>query len=589
MTRRLPITLWLYLLGDLWKLVLLTTTVLVTVIAFAAAVKPLADGKLGPEDTLKFMLLAMVPMLQYALPFAACFGATLAYHRLATENELTAVYAGGISHRALLVPALASGLLLAGILLALSNSIIPTFLKGMSQLVAQDAAKVIVNTIRRGEALRIGNTFIYADRVEPLGPDKASGSYERLWLGGLLVVRTTEQGTIANQMSAASASVWMQRANVTRGGAEGGAPAGGATMSAKPMTKVIIKPKDAVGLSTAGKGQMDEGVFTYLVPNAFADNVKFLSFSELRALRNEPERIDRIEKAKRALAMSVAEREVVDAIDHSLRNSGMARFKDFYGQSITLRAAGLRSTWRDKRRDASIFQVLPALPEKKVFVETVSTDGKRQRQLAAGAFVRLPTESDPERRGGAATVTIQLNQVAAEAIGPDGEVQAPPDEEVPAARGELEERPLADLTFEGDNAQALMSRGTFDVERMAAQRIKLKPADGAVIRGRLGELSRDVQDLLREVLSKEQERYAMSVACLVMVLVGAVMAMRLREALPLTVYLWAFFPALATVVAIAGGQQLTHGNGLVGLPVLWAGVAALGMFAGVEFARLCKH
>jgi lipopolysaccharide export LptBFGC system permease protein LptF len=105
----------------------------------------------------------------------------------------------------------------------------------------------------------------------------------------------------------------------------------------------------------------------------------------------------------------------------------------------------------------------------------------------------------------------------------------------------------------------------------------------------MNKLSADVRNLFNEVMSKEHERYAMSVACLVMVLVGSVMAMRLRDALPLTVYLWAFFPALATVLAISGGQQLTHGNGLIGLPVLWAGVAALGTLALAEFARLRKH
>ena len=52
------------------------------------------------------MGLAMVPMLQYVLPFAAGFGATLAYHRQTSENELTAAKASGVSHRALLMPAL---------------------------------------------------------------------------------------------------------------------------------------------------------------------------------------------------------------------------------------------------------------------------------------------------------------------------------------------------------------------------------------------------------------------------------------------------------------------------------------------------
>ena len=33
----------------------------------------------------------------------------------------------------------------------------------------------------------------------------------------------------------------------------------------------------------------------------------------------------------------------------------------------------------------------------------------------------------------------------------------------------------------------------------------------------------------------------------------------------------------------------THGKGIIGLPVLWAGVAALGALAVAEFMRLRKH
>ena len=64
---------------------------------------------------------------------------------------------------------------------------------------------------------------------------------------------------------------------------------------------------------------------------------------------------------------------------------------------------------------------------------------------------------------------------------------------------------------------------------------------------------------------------------------------RLRDALPLTVYLWAFFPALGTILAISGGQQLTHDNGPLGLLLLCAGVIALGGFAALEFVRLSRH
>jgi lipopolysaccharide export LptBFGC system permease protein LptF len=625
MHRRPPFILWLYLMKDLWKLVGLTTGVLVTVIAFAAAVKPLADGKLGPEDTLKFMFLAMIPMLQYALPFAACFGATLAYHRLTTDNEMTAVHAAGISHRSMLVPAAFSGLLLAGILLTLSNAIIPQFLRGMSALVAQDAAKWIVNTVQRGEALNVDGTYIYADVVKQLGPDPASGSYDRLWLGGLLVVRVDQKtGAIDSQGLARNAGVWLRRTNVTRPG----------LAADKPMTQVIIRPTDMVASGPGFRAAGDEMVKPLLVPNAFSDNVKFLSFSELHALRNEPERIDRIDKDKRALSMLVDQRRTVDAIDQALRTTGIAKFLDPYRQPVTLRASGVRSTFKEveggkKERDPWVFQILPPAGGRKVIVDITLSDGKRQKHEADTAFLRLPSSHDPDR--GPQTMTVQLLKVAAVQVGPDGEVAAP-DPDAAAARGEADQRPMSDLTYDAEDTTRSLStitlatgesfkgavvteadptvvyrpgtgrvsfpRGeiksvvgdsTAQVMSAARKRALDKPSDEIVVKPALKKLNDDVDNLLNEVLSKEHERYAMSVACLVMVLVGSVMAMRLRGALPLTVYLWAFFPALATVLAISGGQQLTHGNGPIGLLVLWAGVLALGGLAVGEFLRLRKH
>ncbi|MCA9297957.1 MAG: LptF/LptG family permease, partial [Phycisphaerales bacterium] len=138
--------LWRHTLGELLKLILVTTLVLVTVIAFAAAIKPLAEGKLGPVDTLRFMALAVPPMLQYALPFAAGFGATLAFHRIAQENEVIARYAGGISHGSVLAPALACGVLLAGTLALLNEQIIPRFLRQMEVLITEDLTKILVNS-----------------------------------------------------------------------------------------------------------------------------------------------------------------------------------------------------------------------------------------------------------------------------------------------------------------------------------------------------------------------------------------------------------------------------------------------------------
>lgn len=592
MSRRLPWTLWWYIGLELTKLVLLTTVVLVTVIAFAAAVKPLADGKLGPNDALKFMVLAMVPMLQYALPFAACFGATLAYHRFASDNEMNAAFAGGVSHRSILAPAIISGVVLAGALLGLSNEVIPRFLKGMSQLVTQDAAKWIVGSIQRGEALQMQGTLIYADMVarQPPKEDDQSTTYERLYLEGVLVVRLDDKGRVDSMGSAKQAAVWLRRVNVNnwsptgvpRQRLEGG----------QAVTEVIIKPTDVVAMGPTMRGISTDTVMTFQVPNAFSDNVKFRNFFELQQLRREPERIDQIDKSKRSLALVLAEREMIEAVGQALKTNGVAEFKDPFGQPVFVRGSGVRNTrGKDGTRNPYVMRILPLKGSNQVVVEKQTIDergrpGAMQRLTSNAAFLRLPTTVNPDR--GVATANIQLMRVLTEQVGGEGDV-ATPEDDIPAARGEVAERPLTDLSFVGAHALELAGKGAYEVRDAAVKRMKEFPSEKAVIEGPLGDMNGRVLDMLREVLSKEHERYAMSLACLVMVVIGSVMAMRLRDALPLTVYLWAFFPALACVLAISGGQQLTHGQGTIGLVVLYAGVAGLGLFAAWEFVRVCRH
>jgi hypothetical protein len=81
----------------------------------------------------------------------------------------------------------------------------------------------------------------------------------------------------------------------------------------------------------------------------------------------------------------------------------------------------------------------------------------------------------------------------------------------------------------------------------------------------------------------------MALSCAVMILTGAVTALLFSRKLPLTVYLWTFLPALATIVTISGGQQLVHQIGPAGLTLMWSGVAALGLYTFIVFLKLARH
>jgi len=96
-------------------------------------------------------------------------------------------------------------------------------------------------------------------------------------------------------------------------------------------------------------------------------------------------------------------------------------------------------------------------------------------------------------------------------------------------------------------------------------------------------------EIQREIVSKTHQRFAMSAACLVMVLIGATMAIKLRAALPLTVYLWAFLPALGAVLAISMGEQFAHQMGWPGLVLMWGAIVALAVYAGAIFRQVAKR
>jgi hypothetical protein len=55
-------------------------------------------------------------------------------------------------------------------------------------------------------------------------------------------------------------------------------------------------------------------------------------------------------------------------------------------------------------------------------------------------------------------------------------------------------------------------------------------------------------------------------------LLGAVLAVAMRQAMPLTVYILAFIPAVANIFMVSGGQLMMSGGSIVtGSMVMWGG------------------
>ena len=156
-------------MADLVRIKLLTATVLVSVIAFGAAIRPIMQNLLGAEDLLQFVTLASVPMLQFALPFAGAFAGFVA---LATPRP------------------------------------------SMQRLITRDVTRLFVGAVERGEALVIDKTQLYADEVAVIpGSADGIGPTSRLALVGVAAIELGPDGRPVTEFTAELATVDVYREN----------------------------------------------------------------------------------------------------------------------------------------------------------------------------------------------------------------------------------------------------------------------------------------------------------------------------------------------------------------------------------------
>ena len=205
-----------HILADLLRIMLLTASILVTVIAFGAAIRPIMQNLFGPEDLLQFVLLAAVPMLQFALPFAVAFAGTIVYARLASDNEVLAMSAAGMSYRLVLLPAAALGVALFVGMALLVDIGVPRLWTAMDRFKTKDPTRLFLSAVARSEALSVPgtNTQLYADEAKVL--DVPSGPGEpvtRLGLAGVAAVELGSDGRPLTEFTAEFATVDVYREN----------------------------------------------------------------------------------------------------------------------------------------------------------------------------------------------------------------------------------------------------------------------------------------------------------------------------------------------------------------------------------------
>ena len=541
----MPRLLYRYMMMDVIRVAGLTAAVLVLVIAFGAAIKPLAkETLLTVGQTAKYIVLAAVPMLQFALPFAAGFAGTMSLHRMTGDNEILAASVSGISYRRLLAPIIALGLALMLVMVGLTQWVIPKFWGLLERAVTQDITALFQASIDRGEPFILGGTQIFADGLITEEDPEETGADVRLILLHVAAAQTDEEGRIDEDVTANQAVLDIYR---------------------RPERTIVnLVLSDVVGFQP-GSGtlvKMEQvGPITRVIPSVLKDDARRMTRGELLALRGNPDAYGLVIERKIELAEELREVELWQAADARLREGGEVelgtRVAD--GQRYVVRAGGLA---------AGRFR-----PGASGVVEVVRFRGSSAELRLRSTGVVLRRESGGPL--GEDTFNLQLR---------DCEVS---DLDFPQIPNRREQVVIEDVSFTGIETSALTGRSSVALLDLAA---RLGDEAGGSVQVAAEKLRRERGELQREIRSRLLKRYALSATAMLLLLLGATLAMWLRDGLPLTIYLWSFLPSVVDLILISSGEHLMRdGHAWGGFTVMWSGNIVLAAFTCVAYARLARH
>lgn len=576
---QMPWTLYRYILRELLKVLMLTTSVLVVVLSFGAAIGPMADGLLGPVTLVKFVLYTMPTVLGFALPFAGAFSATVVFHSMTKDNEVLACRAGGMSYSRIFAPVAGLGLVLMMVLLLLSNTIVPGFWKSAKKTVEGDVLGVLVSQLNQNRPYKLGNggMVLYADAAEVREPP-ANSSVGRLKAEQFIVMTGVAVGQyeaqskrVVNDTTASAASALLVRDEH-----------GKAYITLRLQDPVHY---DAVSgqMQTYGRSDVFETDQPILLPDPISDEAVFFTFQDLMRLKRRPHDFDQVRAAQADLAAAVSRQQLIHFIVTALDSETGLGF-------ITLKG-GLANTYY--RLSAPSMEadenglVLSGSHDLKVTIDKYNNPqllGEPTRRFEADD-AELAVRTD--RFDGEPEARIMMRNVSVLGLNESGSVNNKATYAFPAMR-HLEQ-------VLGVEPSSL----TAEELSVWTQREDMRDAAG-VQQARIG-LSYSIYQLKYMIEAELYTRLATALATPLLLLLGTLLAVKLHDRLPLTVFFWAFMLAIITLVMIHTGSSMaerikiddvingTGGDRLIGVGILWGGNLILLLIIARLYLRVSRN
>jgi len=103
-------------------------------------------------------------------------------------------------------------------------------------------------------------------------------------------------------------------------------------------------------------------------------------------------------------------------------------------------------------------------------------------------------------------------------------------------------------------------------------------------------MSNAIRLVRADIVARIVQRINQSLCGPLMILLGAVLAIRLRGSNPLQVYMLAFIPSIIDILLISGGEQmLRDGTSALGIFVATSGNIGIAVMIAIAYRRVARN
>jgi lipopolysaccharide export system permease protein len=530
-------TLQRYIFRELFRIFVLATVGLTLILSLGLILQPVQEYGVGPKQVLKLLVYFLPVTLTFVLPMAALFASSLAYGRFASDNELNACRASGISLWTFVYPGLALAILVATASLLLSFHVMPYFVHLAERSLKADAKQILFRNLQRRGFYELPARGEDRSRYR-IYADYADAEHNTLY--GIIVVEAAKEGILRMYTA--------ERAGITFNVHEN-------------FNEVQLFVHNARIIKT---GEGISGVFTQLsLSQSFGslldDDIKFKKVNDMKQIQEDPMSFEPIAGAVRATYRQLVTELLADDISRILRVPN-AHY-ELRGPGQLIRFSAVACVLQERH---TIHLIGPVTVE-----ECDLGTGKCLRRFRCEKEAMLHVGQEPS------VPRLGL--------------------ELPEARnqmdGSLETLHIVNDLALPEAVHRRLGRGNLLQTVQNSRRILGDVPPSSSLDKAQRQLERDIADTLQDIKAEMNSRLVFGIGCIPMILIGIALGMINRGGHLLSAFGASCAPAAILVIAIISGRQVAGNAGariISGITIMWAGLTFLALVTVLIYRKLLR-